>query len=525
MNDLLASIRRILAEDGPGAEPVVPAGPRAAGATWHARREPMPHSVERSIRSAFADASWSDAAPVREAAEAGAEPVGLSHEDRVATDRTRTALLAAIDGCVAGGPAAPPARAPAGLPAHGGARAGIGIASTFAGLPGREHPQLPSASGPRFATLACGDGPPSDDPANIRRPDSGPPAVDGRAGPAGGAPAEPFADGTDGPVYQSLAPTGSGEADGPPEGAARRRDAVAPPGQSAASGAPVRSGAPAGPVDGRSNAETPSAPPAASTVVDLAAFRPTDKSGQHRQPPADVSAGSPDPIEATSAKTAVPVVALEPDAGRPPLSGADGDADRADGARLPQGTPRSRDTAPGTAPPSRASSPGEVDDWPGYPLPPSPGSGPRDTRARHPVEEARDRDVAESNPPKDGSGGVATPRRAWSEGVAERRRRLREWDDDALLREDEDAGFPAEEREGAFREDDLVGRTTRLAARAAFDELARTVHQGAAGRGTSVEDLAREAMRPLLREWIDANLRTIVERLVREEIERLTGRR
>ena len=36
------------------------------------------------------------------------------------------------------------------------------------------------------------------------------------------------------------------------------------------------------------------------------------------------------------------------------------------------------------------------------------------------------------------------------------------------------------------------------------------------------EALVKDAMRPLLREWIDANLQTIVEGVVREEIARLT---
>jgi uncharacterized protein len=37
----------------------------------------------------------------------------------------------------------------------------------------------------------------------------------------------------------------------------------------------------------------------------------------------------------------------------------------------------------------------------------------------------------------------------------------------------------------------------------------------------SVEDMARELLQPMLREWLDDNLPTLVERLVREEIERV----
>ena len=41
--------------------------------------------------------------------------------------------------------------------------------------------------------------------------------------------------------------------------------------------------------------------------------------------------------------------------------------------------------------------------------------------------------------------------------------------------------------------------------------------------GPTIEDLVREEFRPLLKEWLDANLPPMVERLVRVEIE--TGRR
>ena len=42
--------------------------------------------------------------------------------------------------------------------------------------------------------------------------------------------------------------------------------------------------------------------------------------------------------------------------------------------------------------------------------------------------------------------------------------------------------------------------------------------------GPTIEDLVREEIRPLLKEWLDANLPPMVERLVRAEIERVVGR-
>jgi uncharacterized protein len=43
------------------------------------------------------------------------------------------------------------------------------------------------------------------------------------------------------------------------------------------------------------------------------------------------------------------------------------------------------------------------------------------------------------------------------------------------------------------------------------------------GAGRTVEDMVLDALRPLLRAWLDAHLPSIVERLVREEIARVTG--
>ena len=43
------------------------------------------------------------------------------------------------------------------------------------------------------------------------------------------------------------------------------------------------------------------------------------------------------------------------------------------------------------------------------------------------------------------------------------------------------------------------------------------VHRG----GPTIEDVVREEIRPLLKEWLDTNLPPLVERLVRQEIERV----
>ncbi len=71
----------------------------------------------------------------------------------------------------------------------------------------------------------------------------------------------------------------------------------------------------------------------------------------------------------------------------------------------------------------------------------------------------------------------------------------------------------------------LVDTATHAAATSAVGHLVRTlntarstaVHRG----GPTLEDMVRDEMRPLLKEWLDANLPALVERLVQVEIERV----
>lgn len=71
----------------------------------------------------------------------------------------------------------------------------------------------------------------------------------------------------------------------------------------------------------------------------------------------------------------------------------------------------------------------------------------------------------------------------------------------------------------------IVSDAAAGAASAAFAGLAgvRRNHPDGwpIGMGHTVEDLVRELLRPMLKEWLDANLPGIVERLVRQEIERI----
>jgi hypothetical protein len=74
----------------------------------------------------------------------------------------------------------------------------------------------------------------------------------------------------------------------------------------------------------------------------------------------------------------------------------------------------------------------------------------------------------------------------------------------------------------------LIAPEAAAAAVASVGALVRTltaersmqVHSG----GPTIEDIVREELRPLLKQWLDVNLPPLVERLVRAEIERVVGR-
>ena len=55
---------------------------------------------------------------------------------------------------------------------------------------------------------------------------------------------------------------------------------------------------------------------------------------------------------------------------------------------------------------------------------------------------------------------------------------------------------------------------------AAVDTHRRAVDPSIGPR--TIEDLVKEVMRPMIKDWLDANLPTLVERMVGREIERLT---
>ncbi|MBB5754557.1 PopZ family protein [Prosthecomicrobium pneumaticum] len=65
----------------------------------------------------------------------------------------------------------------------------------------------------------------------------------------------------------------------------------------------------------------------------------------------------------------------------------------------------------------------------------------------------------------------------------------------------------------------LLSDDANAAVNAAFDDLAGAL---LASRPRTVEDLVKDMLRPMLKGWLDKNLPPLVERLVREEIERVS---
>jgi len=65
----------------------------------------------------------------------------------------------------------------------------------------------------------------------------------------------------------------------------------------------------------------------------------------------------------------------------------------------------------------------------------------------------------------------------------------------------------------------LMSNSTAAAVDSAFNALANTV---LGQNARTLEDLVKEMLRPMLKSWLDDNLPSLVERIVRAEIERVS---
>ncbi len=74
----------------------------------------------------------------------------------------------------------------------------------------------------------------------------------------------------------------------------------------------------------------------------------------------------------------------------------------------------------------------------------------------------------------------------------------------------------------AYDDEPLVAADVSQAAATAFGRLSQRITMPA--EGTTLEEVVRELLRPLLKAWLDDNLRAIVEAKVEEEVERVRRR-
>ncbi|MDO9367096.1 MAG: DUF2497 domain-containing protein [Sphingopyxis sp.] len=98
--------------------------------------------------------------------------------------------------------------------------------------------------------------------------------------------------------------------------------------------------------------------------------------------------------------------------------------------------------------------------------------------------------------------------------------------DDILDLQDEEDGDAAPETE------ELVSEASADAARQSLEALTAAVAPAAVATvaapvaaGRTMEDVVLDALRPMLKDWLDTNLPPLVEAMVAKEISRITGKR
>lgn len=89
---------------------------------------------------------------------------------------------------------------------------------------------------------------------------------------------------------------------------------------------------------------------------------------------------------------------------------------------------------------------------------------------------------------------------------------------------------PVRTREGAANGSDqaespaVLSDISAKAARDSLANLSKMLVRSDDSPSNTLEGLVREMLRPMLKEWLDANLPAVVEAMVKREIDRITGR-
>ena len=112
--------------------------------------------------------------------------------------------------------------------------------------------------------------------------------------------------------------------------------------------------------------------------------------------------------------------------------------------------------------------------------------------------------------------------------------RAAEADDILDLQDHEDRAAAEVHDDDAPRAGELVSEASADAARQSLEALTAAVTPGAAAapaaaapaaNGRTMEDVVLDALRPMLKDWLDTNLPPLVETMVAKEIGRITGRK
>lgn len=105
--------------------------------------------------------------------------------------------------------------------------------------------------------------------------------------------------------------------------------------------------------------------------------------------------------------------------------------------------------------------------------------------------------------------------------------------DDILDLQDEQADADPAAEPADPDTDELVSAASADAARQSLEALTAAIAPAAPASaaapagpgGRTIEDVVVDALRPMLKQWLDANLPDMVEAMVAKEISRITGRR
>jgi uncharacterized protein len=76
----------------------------------------------------------------------------------------------------------------------------------------------------------------------------------------------------------------------------------------------------------------------------------------------------------------------------------------------------------------------------------------------------------------------------------------------------------------ALTSEEIVSKSTEQVSRSALVSLSKMVVKTDPANPDTLEGLVRDMLRPMMKEWLDAHLPEVVERVVAQEVARISGR-